>query len=138
MELPRGTCVLPKEAISLEPAIFLGFADKFRNIYPHFASYKGKVNLDGGPSSREEEETMTDIQKSQIEQFPVADLNGLRDELRRSSLDSWQSADLISSFLSGRGYGVSTDAARIAASRIESFSSLQSMQEELEKLALVM
>lgn len=81
---------------------------------------------------------MTDIQKSQIEQFPAADLNGLREELRRSSVDSWQSADLISSFLSGRGYGVSMDAARIAASRIESGSSLQSMQEELEKLALVM
>jgi hypothetical protein len=81
---------------------------------------------------------MTDIQKSQIEQFPDADLNGLREELRNSSVDSWQSAALISSFLSGRGYGVSTDAARIAASRIESVSSLQLMQEELEKLALVM
>lgn len=81
---------------------------------------------------------MIDIQKNQIEQFPAADLTGLREELRRSSLDSWQSADLISSFLSGRGYGVSMDAARIAASRIESVSSLQSMQEELEKLALVM
>lgn len=82
---------------------------------------------------------MTGIQKNQIEQFPAADLTGLREELRKSSLDSWQSADLISSFLSGRGYGVSTDAARIAASRIESIGcSLQSMQEELEKLALVM
>lgn len=81
---------------------------------------------------------MIDLQKNQIEQFPAADLTGLREELRRSSLDSWQSADLISSFLSGRGYGVSTDAARIAASRIESVSSLESMQEELEKLALVM
>jgi hypothetical protein len=81
---------------------------------------------------------MTDMQKNQIEQFPAADLNGLREELWKSSLDSWQSADLISSFLSGRGYGVSTDAARIAASRIESVSSLQLMQEELEKLALVM
>ncbi|MEO8737217.1 MAG: hypothetical protein ABI380_11840 [Edaphobacter sp.] len=81
---------------------------------------------------------MIDIQKSQIEQFPAADLTGLREELRKSSLDSWQSADLISSFLSGRGYGVSTDAARIAASRIETVGSLQSMQEELEKLAFVM
>lgn len=83
---------------------------------------------------------MTNIQKSQrIEQFPVADLNGLREEMRKSSVDAWQSADLISSFLSGRGYGVSTDAARIAASRIESVGcSLQSMQEELEKLAQVM
>lgn len=81
---------------------------------------------------------MMAIQKTRIEQFPDADLNGLRDELRKSSLDSWQSADLISSFLSGRGYGVSTDAARIAASRIESVNSLRSMQEELEKLAFVM
>jgi hypothetical protein len=83
---------------------------------------------------------MTDIQKSQmIEQFPAADLNGLREEIRKSSVDGWQSAALISSFLSGRGYGVSTDAARIAASRIESIGcSLESMQEELEKLALVM
>ena len=82
---------------------------------------------------------MTDIQKNQIEQFPAADLNDLREEIRKSSVDAWQSADLISTFLSGRGYGVSTDAARIAASRIESIGcSLQSMQEELEKLALVM
>ena len=82
---------------------------------------------------------MTDIQKSQmIEQFPAADLNGLREEIRKSSVDGWQSAALISSFLSGRGYGVSTDAARIAASRIESVDSLQLMQEELEKLAFVM
>lgn len=81
---------------------------------------------------------MTDIQKNQIEQFHVADLNGLHEELRKSSLDSWQSADLISNFLSGRGYGVSIDAARIAASRIESVASLQLMQEELEKLAQVM
>lgn len=82
---------------------------------------------------------MTGIQKNRIEQFPAADLNGLREELRKSSVDAWQSADLISSFLSGRGYGVSTDAARIAAPRIESVDcSLQAMQEELEKLALVM
>jgi hypothetical protein len=91
-----------------------------------------------GVIERGGKETMTNTVKNQIEQFPVSDLNGLREELRRSSLDSWQSADLISSFLSGRGYGVSTDAARIAVSRIEFVSSLQSMQEELEKLALVM
>jgi hypothetical protein len=81
---------------------------------------------------------MTDIERSQmIEQFPAADLHGLREEIRKSSVDGWQSAELISNFLSGRGYGVSNAAARIAASRFESCS-LQSMQEELEKLALVM
>lgn len=82
---------------------------------------------------------MTSAEKTRIEQFPTAELNGLREELRRSSVDSWQSADLISRFLAGRGYGVSTDAARIAAQKIESVgSSLQTIQEELEKLALVM
>jgi len=83
---------------------------------------------------------MTDIQKSQaIEQFPAADLHGLREEIRKSSVDGWQSAELISNFLSGRGYGVSTADARTAASRFEALGcSLQSMQEELEKLALVM
>ena len=73
------------------------------------------------------------------EKFPIADLSGLREELMQSGLDSWQAADLISSFLSGRGYGVCSSAARSAASRIESVGcSIQCMQEEFEKLALVM
>ncbi|MCU1320479.1 MAG: hypothetical protein JWM43_128 [Acidobacteriaceae bacterium] len=73
------------------------------------------------------------------EKFPVADLSGLREELMQSGLDSWQAADLISSFLSGRGYGVSSVEARGAASRIESVGcSIQSMRDEFEKLALVM
>ena len=76
---------------------------------------------------------------SKFEKFPVADLSGLREELMQSGLDSWQAADLISSFLSGRGYGVSSVEARSAASRIESFGcSIQCMREEFEKLALVM
>jgi hypothetical protein len=74
-----------------------------------------------------------------IEKFTATDLSSLRDELMQSGLDSWQAAELISAFLNGRGYGVSSVAARGAASRIESVGcSLQSMQEELEKLALVM
>lgn len=75
----------------------------------------------------------------EFEKFPIADLSGLREDLKQSGLDSWQAAELISAFLSGRGYGVSNHAARNAASRIESVGcSFQSMQEELEKLALVM
>jgi hypothetical protein len=74
-----------------------------------------------------------------IEKFAATDLSSLRDELMQSGLDSWQAAELISAFLNGRGYGVSSVAARGAASRIESVGcSLQCMQEELEKLALVM
>jgi hypothetical protein len=58
---------------------------------------------------------------------------------REVHLDHWQAAELISSFLSIRGYGVSNHAARGAAARIEAVRcSLKFMQEELEKLALVM
>ena len=50
-----------------------------------------------------------------------------------------QAADLISSFLAARGYGVSTQDARKAAFRMESIScSLRCLQEELEKIAYVM
>jgi hypothetical protein len=75
----------------------------------------------------------------QIERFSAADLSNLRDDLTQSGVDSWQAAELISSFLSGRGYGVSNHAARNAASRLDyNRTSLQSIQDELEKLAFVM
>lgn len=74
-----------------------------------------------------------------MEKFTSTDLSSLREELMQGGLDSWQAAELISSFLNVRGYGVSNHAARGAASRIESVGcSLKCMQEELEKLALVM
>ena len=74
-----------------------------------------------------------------IEKFTTNDLSSLREELAQSGLDSWQAAELISSFLNVRGYGVSPHAARGAAAHFESIRfSLPLMQEELEKLALVM
>lgn len=77
--------------------------------------------------------------RNQIEKFGTADLSGLREELMQSGLDSWQAAELISSFLVGRGYGVSNHDARVSATRIESHGcSLERMQEELEQLAFVM
>jgi hypothetical protein len=76
---------------------------------------------------------------SAMDKFTATDLSALREELMQSGLDSWQAGELISSFLSVRGYGVSHHAARGAATRIESVGcSLKMMQEELEKLALVM
>ena len=73
------------------------------------------------------------------EKFPLTDLSGLRDDLMQSGIDSWQAAEMISSYLAGRGYGVSSHDARTALSRIESVGcSLRCMQEEFEKLALVM
>lgn len=74
-----------------------------------------------------------------IEKFSENDLAGLRNDLMQSGLDSWQAGELISSFLMGRGYGVSSHAARTAATRIEVAScSYETMQRELEKLAMVM
>lgn len=71
--------------------------------------------------------------------FTQSDLSDLREDLRQSGLDSWQAAELISAFLSGRGYGVSSSDARTAASRIESVGcSFQAMQEELSRLAFIM
>jgi len=82
---------------------------------------------------------MGDAMTDGIEKFAEADLFSLRSDLLQSGLDSWQAAELISAFLAGRGYGVSSNAARKAASRIEQVGcTLECMQTELEKLAMVM
>jgi len=74
-----------------------------------------------------------------VEIFTPADLVSLRSELTRSGLDSRHAAELIAAFLAERGYGVSSIAVGNAAARIESTRcTLKSMQEELEKVALVM
>ncbi|HUD22109.1 MAG TPA: hypothetical protein VMQ60_04630 [Acidobacteriaceae bacterium] len=74
-----------------------------------------------------------------IEIFTSADLYSLRGELTQSGLDSRRAAELIATFLSVRGYGVSSREACAAAARIESVGcSLKSIQEELEKVAMVM
>lgn len=82
---------------------------------------------------------MAELDKRYIEVFSDADLSGLREDLMKAGLDSWQAADLISSFLVARGYGVSTQDARLVTSRMEAFvGSLKCLQAELEKLAYVM
>ena len=74
-----------------------------------------------------------------IEKFPTLELQELREGLLQQGLDSWQAADLISSFLAGRGYGVSRQSALDALLRAEGIShSIDGMQAELEKLAMVM
>jgi hypothetical protein len=71
-----------------------------------------------------------------IEKFTPGDLAGLRSDLLQSGVDSFQAAELVTSFLSGRGYGVSTDEARGVASKIEGVgTTVESIQEELERVA---
>ncbi|MEO8870633.1 MAG: hypothetical protein ABI357_07365 [Granulicella sp.] len=75
----------------------------------------------------------------QMKKFAATDLTELRRELQQAGLDTWQAAELVSAFLSCRGYGVSNDGLRNAATRIDSFAvSIQHMQEELEKVAFYM
>jgi hypothetical protein len=74
-----------------------------------------------------------------VERFSVAEMSALRGELLDSGLDSWQAAELLQLFLMGRGYGVSKERALDAAGRVEgSGFSVESLQKELEGLALVM
>jgi hypothetical protein len=80
-------------------------------------------------------EAATDISHG-IEKFTAPDLMGLRSDLMQSGLDSFQAAELVTSFLSGRGYGISTDEARGVASAIEGVGcTVESIQAELERVA---
>jgi hypothetical protein len=74
-----------------------------------------------------------------VEQFTPHDLLMLRSELFSSNVDSFQAADIVANFLTGRGYGISSQDARSAASRLEgSRCSVANIQAELERVAFVM
>lgn len=71
--------------------------------------------------------------------FSQDDVSDLRNELLSSGLDNWQAAELIASFLTARGYGVSTEGARHVACHVDATHlSLEIMQRELEQIALPM
>lgn len=73
------------------------------------------------------------------EKFSIAELTALRNELIQGGLDAREAAELMQVFLAGRGYGVSPEAAIDAAFRVEGAGcSLDSIQKELETIALVM
>jgi len=73
------------------------------------------------------------------ERFSLPEMAALRNELLQGGLDSHQAAELLQVFLMGRGYGVSPQAARDAAGRVGGAGcSIESLQKELESLALVM
>ncbi len=76
---------------------------------------------------------------SSFEKFSADDLRFLRTGLQHTGLDSFQVAQLITGFLAQRGYGVSTADAHAAVASIEAAGcTLPCLQEQLEKLALVM
>ncbi len=62
----------------------------------------------------------------------------LRSALLQSGMDARDAAELMQTFLMGRGYGVSPEAARTAAFTVEgSGCSLEVMQRELDRIAMV-
>ncbi len=74
-----------------------------------------------------------------VEQFTPTDLMRLRTELLQSGADSFQAAEIVTNFLSGRGYGVAVHEARAAASRIEAPGCRpEHIQAELERVAWAM
>lgn len=76
---------------------------------------------------------------SRIEKFPVAELAGLRTELLQSGMDSWQAAQVVTTYLSGRGYGADPAMVREAVLRLEANScNFECLQRELESVAWVM
>ncbi len=76
---------------------------------------------------------------SKVERFSATRLGNLRTALMSFAIDSWQAADVLSTFLTERGYGISPQGARDAIARLEGTDrSLDSMQEELERVAVVM
>jgi hypothetical protein len=72
------------------------------------------------------------------EKFSVLEVAELRSELMQSGMDARDAGELMQSFLAGRGYGVSPEAARAAAFTVEgSGCSLEVMQRELDRIAMV-
>ena len=77
--------------------------------------------------------------KGKIEKFPMSELMRLRQELLQSGIDSWQAAEVITSFLSSHGYGVNSHLVPDALLRLEGSScSVECIQAELERVAFVM
>lgn len=74
-----------------------------------------------------------------VEKFTHSDLMTLRNELLHSTVDSFQAAEIVTNFLSGRGYGVCSQEARKVATGMElNRATPERMQAELERVARVM
>jgi hypothetical protein len=77
--------------------------------------------------------------KNMIENFSAAELSRLRNELMQSGIDSWQAAELVTSFLTAHGYGVNADLVPDVLLRLEGTAcSVECIQAELARVALVM
>ncbi len=74
-----------------------------------------------------------------IEKFTPTELTDLQVKLMKLRSDSWQAAELVSEFLSGRGYGVDAQTIRAAVTELAVHrGSHDRMQSLLETMAYVM
>ncbi|MGC8548220.1 MAG: hypothetical protein ACP5M4_00855 [Acidobacteriaceae bacterium] len=79
------------------------------------------------------------LRPDQVEKFSAAELTNLRTDLLRAGIDSRQAAEILTSFLMGRGYGVDSQRVMDAALHIERMTcNADCMQAELERVAMVM
>lgn len=79
------------------------------------------------------------LRPDQVEKFSAAELTNLRADLLRAGIDSRQAAEILTSFLMGRGYGVDSKKVMDAALHIERMTcNTECMQAELERVAMVM
>ena len=86
---------------------------------------------------------MSDLDRSEdrsaAEKFSPSELITLRSDLLQSGVDTFQAGEILTSFLSGRGYGISSQEARKVASKIERMGSKpERISAELERVARVM
>jgi hypothetical protein len=78
-------------------------------------------------------------ERAKVEKFSQSELTSLRLELNKESFDSWEAADIVCDFLTGRGYGVSTEHVRDVLTRVNGGArNFRQIQEELEKVVFVM
>ena len=74
-----------------------------------------------------------------VEKFSAADLIALRQDLLQAGVDSFQAAEIVANFLTGRGYGCSSHEARGVASTIDvPGATAEHIQAALENVARVM
>jgi len=73
------------------------------------------------------------------EKFTKADVSALREELQQRISGPFEIAEILRVFLMNKGYGVSSDGALAAASKVGAAGcSSSAIQQQLEAVALVM
>jgi hypothetical protein len=71
------------------------------------------------------------------EKFSLPELTELRSELLQTGYSSQDAAEVLQMFCTGRGYGISPEAAKDVMSRLGAGWPLESIQQELDRVALV-